>query len=556
MAKRLLVLILVAVLLSGCVPESLFRSLLPGGTSPAVSPDAPKRSPGVVRGTPSKTLRLLGGDPPTLDPALAQDSTSSEYIVEIFSGLYSLNDKLEAVPDIAESHEVSADGKVYTFKLRKDVKFHDGRPVNAQDFKYSIERAADPATQSLVADSYLGDIIGVREKLRGKAKEVRGVEVVDDYTLRLTIDAPKVYFLYLLTYPTAFVVDKQNIEKGGRRWTAQPNGTGPFKLKEWKRGERIILTRNEQFYGGAPNIEQASFNLAIAAAGTGMTLYENGELDMVGVGLADIDRVQDPSSDLNSQLMRVATMSIGYIGINCKKPPFDDVKVRQAFAAAVDKDKIAEVVLKGVVQPANGIIPPGMPGYDNKLLKKSTFDPALAKKLLSESKYSDTSKWSLVTIQVSGEGGASPRTVTAIAEMLKQNLGIEPKIQQTEWATFLQDLKSDQSKFELFSLAWIADYPDPHDFLDILFHSESLDNNTGYSNKEVDALLEKARTEKDKAKRLEMYYQAEQKIVEEAPWIPLDHGESYVLMKPWVKNVKFSLGVAPWLRFVTVEGAR
>ncbi|MCL4371594.1 MAG: peptide ABC transporter substrate-binding protein [Chloroflexi bacterium] len=556
--RTVLVMLLVGALVAGCFGEGGITVAPPKGSGggSAAPGTAPSKAPASKSAPSGNTLRLLGDDPPTIDPALVQDATSSEYIVEIFSGLFTLNDKLEVVPDIAESYDVSPDGLVYTFKLRKDVKFQDGRGVTAQDFKYSMERAADPRTESLVADTYLGDIVGVKDKLRGKAKEISGIKVVDDYTLQITIDSPKVYFLSKLTYPTAFVVDKNNVEKGGRRWTNQPNGTGPFKLKEWKRGESITLVRNDNFYGGAPKVDQVVYNIAIAGAGTGMTMYENGDIDMVGVGLADIDRVQDPASELNSQLVRAPSLSIGYVGLNALVPPFDDVKMRQAFAAAIDKQKIVDVVLKGTVQKADGIVPPGMPEYQNKNLKPIAFDPQRAKQLLAESRYADPSSYPPLTFYVSGEGGASPRTVTAIVEMIKQNLGIDIKIQQTEWATFLQDLSTDQKKYPMFSLGWVADYPDPQNFLDVLFHSNSLDNHTGYSNKEVDALLEQARTEKDQAKRMDLYYQAEQKIVGEAGWIPLDYGESYILVKPYLKNVRFSLGVSPWLRFVSIEGAR
>lgn len=159
-------------------------------------------------------LRLFGAEPQTLDPALAADAESARYIVEIFSGLVTLDKDLRVVADIAQSWDVSGDGKVYTFHLRSGVAFHNGRPVTAEDFKYSLERAASPATGSTTADTYLGDIVGVKEKLQGKASAISGVRVVDGATLQIEIDAPKAYFLAKLTYPTAFVVDRANVESG------------------------------------------------------------------------------------------------------------------------------------------------------------------------------------------------------------------------------------------------------------------------------------------------------------------------------------------------------
>ena len=523
--------------------------------APPRSQDAPGNSVPSASNETARTggvLRLVGADPPTLDPALTQDSTSSGYVVELFSGLMTLNDKLEVVPDIAESYTVSPDGKVYTFKLRKDVKFHNGKQVTANDFKYSVERATDPRTESLVADSYLGDIVGVKAKLRGRLNAVPGVKVVDDYTVEITIEQPIVYFVAKLTYPTAFIVDKENVEKGGRRWMDNPNGTGPFKLKEWRKSERIVLARNDNFYRSKARLDEVTFDLTIGSAATAMTLYENGEVDMMGVPLSEIDRVLDETNPLNKEMRREKTLSIGYIGFNVKVPPFDDPKVRQAFAHAVDKDKLISVVLKGVARKADGIVPPDMPGYNNTQLKPLGFDVQRAKQLISESKYRDASALPQITMRIPGEGANSPRTITAIAEMLKQNLGVTVNIQQTEWATFLYDLSLRPDSFQMFSLGWIADYPDPENFLDILFHSESLDNHSGYSNPELDKILVQARTEKDTAKRMAMYYQVEQMIVTDAPWIPLDYGEDIQLIKPYVKGVEFSMAVAPWLSKVWI----
>ncbi len=527
-------LLVLAVVLSGC-------RFLPGARQPS----------GETRGTqeqlpPGKanTLTMLGADPPTLDPHLTTDATSASYIVEVFSGLVTFNKDLQIVPDLAERWDVSPDGKTYTFYLRKNAKFHNGKQVTARDFKYSIERAADPRTQSTVADTYLGDIVGVKEMLSGQARQVRGVRVVDDYTLQVEIDAPKVYFLAKLTYPTAFVVDKENVESG-RNWMFRPNGTGPFKLREWRVGERIVLERNENYYLGAPKLERAIF---ILSGGSAMTMYENNEVDVTGVGIDDIERVLDPNSPLRNELVVVNSFSVGYIGFNVTKPPFDDPKVRQALNHAIDKEKLAEVVLRKFVDPAYGILPPGFPGH-NPNLKGLRFDPQRAKQLLAESKYG--TNLPPITLTIPGTAGNPPRTTSAIIEMWRQNLGIEVRVQQVEWATFLDDLK--KYKYQAFELGWIADYPDPQNFLDVLFHSQSLDNTTRYSNPEVDRLLEQARTEADPQRRIQLYQRAEELIVQDAPWVPLTFGKEYVLVKRWVKNYVVSPIIIPVLKDVVVE---
>jgi oligopeptide transport system substrate-binding protein len=497
------------------------------------------------------TLNLPGGEPPTLDPALTQDANSATYIEEIFSGLVTLNQDLEVVPDIADSWELSDDGTTYTFHLRDDVKFHDGKPVTAQDFKYSIERACDPATGSVVADTYLGDIVGAQAKLRGETDEVSGAVVIDDHTLEITIDSPKAYFLSKLTYPTAFVVDQENVEGPVQPWTDRPNGTGPFRLAEYELGLRIVLERNEAYYGTPkPALERVNF---VLAGGSAMTMYETGELDAVPVGLADIERVLDPSNPLNKELsITVPTLSLFYIGFNVSVPPFDDQKVRQAFNYAVDKDKYVEVVWKEMQIKAEGILPPGMPGY-NEDLRGYPYDPEKARQLIAESKYGDASNLPEITLSVSGGGGAASRWVAAIVEMYKQNLGVDIAIQQTGWATYLQDLRA--HRYQMFGVGagWIADYPDPQDFLDILFHSESRNNDGEYSNPEVDRLLEEARAEQDSEKRMELYQQAEEMILEDAPIVPLTHDAEYWLTKPYVKGMIYPPAIIPKLKYVSIS---
>ena len=537
-------LVLVLVVLVGVLAVSLGSGDESGSTSGSNQSTTSASSGGSAGGQ----FTLLGGDPPTLDPARAGDVESATYIVEIFSGLLTLNKELKVTPDIAKEWSISQDGKTYTFKLRDDAKFHDGKAVTAKDFKYSIERAADPKTESTSADTYLGDIIGVKDKLSGKAREVQGVKVVDDYTLQLEIDSPKSYFLSKLTYPTAFVLDGANVE-GSRNWTDKPNGSGPFKLKEWKKGERIILERNANFYNGAPKLERVNY---ILSGWSPMAMYENVEIDITGVSIFDIDRVMDPKEPLNNQLRITPMMDIFYVGFNATVAPFDDVKVRQAFNHAVDKDKIIEVVLRNLYQRADGILPPEMPGY-NPNVKGLKYDPTRAKELIAQSKYSDASKFPPIVMSIPGTFAATSTLTEAISQMWEQNLGVKVQLQQVEWATYLEDLK--QHKYQLYSdIGWIADYPDPQNFLDLLFHSGSLENNSLYSNAQVDKVLEQARLETKDEARLKLYQQAEQMIVDDAPWIPLWFTKSYVLVKPYIKGYDVTPMIVPQLKDVYIEG--
>ncbi|MGE5264709.1 MAG: peptide ABC transporter substrate-binding protein [Acidobacteriota bacterium] len=529
----------------------------PAGNTPARAGSTPAPTRGaqsqpVAPRTGKNVLVLPGGqggsfDPPTLDPALASDAASSVYIVEIFSGLVSLDPNLKVAPDIASSWDISDDRLTYTFHLRKEAKFQDGRPVTAQDFKYSFERAANPATTSPTAETYLGDIVGIKDKLNRKASEVKGVQVVDDYTLKIVTDSPKSYFLAKMTFPAAFVVDKNNVERGGRTWTDKPNGTGPYKLQEYVRGQRLILVKNDNYYlDPKPQVQEVDF---ILGGGSFMTMYENGDIDSVPVTINDIERVNDPNSPLNKELFIGPELSTSFIVFNTRKPPFDDPKVRQAFAMAIDRAKITDVVYKKMVQPATGILPPGMPGYNTATGTK--YDPAQAKQLLSQSKYAG--KLPDITWTTSGAGGSTSTDIQAITGMLKDNLGVNISIQQTDWATFIGQLNDPQNNpYQIFDIAWIADYADPENFMNILFHTGSTQNWAAYTNPDVDKVLDQAGAEKDTATRFKLYQQAEQMVLADSPVVPLTFSQQYWLTKSYVKGMIYPALIIPKLRFVSL----
>ena len=519
-------------------------------TEPTPVPSEPTATAPASEPTVGGVFRRQWADPPTLDPHLTTDTTSSFVVVELFSGLVTLNTDLELVPDIAERWEISADGLQYTFYLRPNVKFHDGKPVTAQDFKWSIERAAAPETASPVADTYLNDIVGALDYIKGDATEISGIRVVDDTTLSITVDQPKAYFLAKLTYPTAFVVDRATVEAGGRGWTDNPNGTGPFRLKEYKIGERIVLERNEHFYREPAKVETILLNLA---GGQSMAMYENDEIDITGVSLFDLERVLDPNEPLNKELVVAPPdFSISYIGFNTSMAPFDDTKFRQALNHAIDKELIATEVLSDLVVPAFGILPPGFPGYNENLVGLR-HDKELAQRLLNESNYADAESRPRIVITVPGTGGTIGLDLEVVIEMWRQVLGVEVEIQQVEWATYLEDLSD--AKFQAYAgLGWQADYPDPQDFLDILFHTDSALNHGAYSNPELDAILERARTQQDPQARISEYRRAEEIIVEDGAWVPLWYtGERHLLLKPHVHGYRVTPMIVPKLREVRIN---
>jgi len=493
-----------------------------------------------------KVLNLYGTDPLTLDPAISSEMTSHHYIMQLFSGLVRLDNNLEPAPDIAQEWQVSDDGRTYTFHLSHNVSFHNGREVKAEDFKYSWERACDPDTGSQTAATYLGDIIGVKEMLAGKSKEISGVKVIDDYTLRVTIDAPKSYFLSKLTYPTAFVVDKDNVESG-REWWRKPNGTGPFMLKEWDEESLLVLERNELYYAKLAEVDFAVFQLW---GGVPMNMYETGEIDVTGVSLSYIDKITDEAAPFYQDLEIVPELSFEYISFDTTKPPFDDVNIRRAFSQAIDKDKLVSLVFRDMVERADGILPPGIPGF-NKDLSGLNYDVSKAKELITTSSYGDVSRLPPITITTIGWGGLISQGLEAIIEEWRQNLGVEVKVRQLEPQRFLYHLK--QEKDNMFYMGWIADYPHPQDFLDVLFHSGTESNYGEYSNPEIDALLEMAAVEPDNESSLALYQQAEQTLVDDAVCLPLWFGKNYILIKPYVKGYNLNpLGFA-MLNHVSIE---
>jgi oligopeptide transport system substrate-binding protein len=478
----------------------------------------------------NNVLNLAGTDPTTLDPAVSTETTSAQYIMEIFSGLLRLNDKMQPSPDIASAMpEVSSDGLTYTFKLRPDAKFSNSRPVTAADFLYSWERAADPSTNSQTASSYLGDIVGVKDKLSGRASQISGVKVIDDYNLQVTIDSPKSYFLYKLTYPTTFVLDKNNVNSGAD-WWHNPNGTGPFKLSGWVQNQSLTLTQNDSYYGSKPQISQIKYQFY---SGLPMDLYETGKIDATNVSTEYKDTVTDQSTSYYKELSVYPTLGIYYIGFNCNQSPFDDVNVRKAFSLAVDKDKLISLVLKDMEKKANGVLPPGMPGY-NSTLTGLGYDVNQARELIKSSKYGDVSKLPAITLTTAGYGGIVNSILQSLVYQWKENLGVDVNIRQLEPERYYYNTKSEID--QMFEMGWSADYPHPQDFLELLFQTDSSYNYGNYSNSEVDSLIARADRTLDQTTSFTLYQQAEQKIVDDAACIPISFSENYVLTKPYVKG--------------------
>jgi oligopeptide transport system substrate-binding protein len=493
------------------------------------------------------TLVTFGSDPASLlDPIQVRDESTSEYIVEIFGGLVTLDTDLAVQPDIAKEWKVSPDGKTYTFSLRDDVVFHNSnRRVTAEDFKYSFERAADPANNSPTVLLYLGNIVGVKDRYNDRADDISGVRVVDETTLEIQIEQPADYFLAELTYPVAFVVDKQQIDKDPRNWTRKPNGTGPFKLADFTPAEQIRLVRNDRYHLGVPKLAEVQLELS---GGSILTRYQNDELHIGGVPLVEFEAVKSGNSPLSKDYKPQNRMAVSYIAFNLRKAPFDDINVRKALAMSIDRENINNVLLFGTQRVADGILPPEMPGY-NESIRSYKYDPDEAKRLFSQSKYANSMPQ--ITLTYAGAGGDAPDILTAITQGWKDILGVEVQLQASDYSAYLRELR--RGTFQMFDAGWAADYPDPEDFIDKLFASDSQQNEQGYKDPEVDALLMQARAEQDRNKRFQLYHQAEQKILDDAIIIPDFWPVEHLLVKPCVKNWPQIPMTVPKFRYIEIS---
>ena len=493
----------------------------------------------------NQALVLEGGEstnPRDYDPATTYGSGNKR----VFSGLVSFDPQLNLTPDLAERWEVSSDGTLYTFFLRDNAKFHNGRAVTVQDVIYSWERAASPELASDTVLTYLGDIRGVSEMASGEADHIEGLSALNDHILQVTIDAPKPYFLLKLTFPTTFVVDKENIESSDE-WYRQPNGTGPYRLAEWVRFERMVYEANEEFYLGAPSIPFIVVNLY---SGDSQGLYETDDVDITSV--YSIERFIDPTEPLHKDLRTGVSLCTGFVVFDTTQPPFDDVNVRKAFSMAFNRQQYIDVVLDGHALPAHGVYPPGLPGF-NLALQGLPYDPVQARELLNQSKYRGVDGLPPIVFTDSGIGSSMSGGIAALAQMWKQNLGVSIAVENLE-PNLYYDKIHDGNHGQLLDGGWCADYPDPENFADVLFHSGSGQNSGGYSNLELDSLLEAARIEQDVTKRITIYQQAEQILVDDAAALFTVHWLSYELVKPYVQGYVLTPIDIPIERYMWLDG--
>ncbi len=480
------------------------------------------RAPGSERGG---VLRLAAPDDvPTLDPALGYDSRSWTYEQHLFETLVTYDDESRLVPQLAADWRVEDADRTYRFRLHAGVTFSDGTPLTAADAAGSLERVLDPKTRSQGAEYYRG-ILGAADYAEGRAPHVAGLTAPDATTLTIALDEPDPLFLHKMALLFASVVPVEYARRLGDDFTDQPIGSGPFVLREWRRGERLVLARNPRyrrpdrpFLDGI--VEQSGVNSELA-----WLKFLSDEIDLSGIPPADFPSIRRAAdAERPGRLVSGVSLVTNYLGFNCAMPPFDDPRVRQALNYAVNKaDLIALLNGRGVV--AKGIVPPGMPGYTSDTTGYP-YDPERARALLREA----------------GKGGGfttelwtqSSDLDLKMGQKVQHDLaavGVAMEIKQVAWSAFLEAIRQPRT-VPLFDLAWSADFPDPSNILDVLFQSSRTDanNHTFYANPTYDRLLARAQLLIEPSARNRAYAEAERLLVDDAPVILLYHPLAYVML--------------------------
>lgn len=480
---------------------------------------------------------VLTSDPPTLDPAHASDTTSSAVIRQVFDGLLELDETLTPVPALARRLTVSGDGRVYTFVLRAGVRFHHGRELRAADVKYSFERAAR-GKRPWVFEK----IVGAREFMRGAAPAIAGLRVVDDRTVEIRLDRPFAPFAHLMAYDAAAIVPREEVERLGRAFASQPVGTGPFRFASWRRDDRVVLERFPGHFRGPAPLERVVFRI-IPAEITRFNEYRAGQLDLTDVPTGQCRAVQADAA-FRGEAAVWPTLGTHGLRFNVERAPFTDARVRRAFAHAIDPTLIVERLLEGCVHRAQGILPPALPGY-SPAVRRLPFDLGRARALLAEAGYADGR--GLPPIPFNYNTGDLNQRIAEVLQAQLQAIGVVVELRRLDWAAHIRLVDDGRAVF--FRQGWIADYPDPENFLTVLFHSRNAGaagNTSRYRNPTVDRLLDEADAMASGPARWKRYLRAEQAIVDDAVWVSLYHYSSRALIKRHVKGLERSaLSSAP-----------
>jgi peptide/nickel transport system substrate-binding protein/oligopeptide transport system substrate-binding protein len=471
-------------------------------------------------------------DVATLDPAIGYDWQNWSMIKSLYDGLMDYEPgTTDLRPGLAESYDISDDGMVFTFKLREGVKFHNGRVMTAEDVKYSLDRVTDPKTQSPGA-GFFGSIAGYDAVSSGEVTGLSGVKVVDDQTVEITLSRPDATFLHVMGLNFASVVAKEAVEAAGADFGKTAMGTGAFKLADWTIGQKLVFAKNEDYWrDGLPYLDSVTFEVGQEPI-VALLRLQNGEVDVPGDGIppAKFQEVMgDP--DQAARVIEGGQLHTGYITLNVKMPPFDNVDVRKAVNMAINKERITQVI-NGRAVPATQPLPPSMPGYTEGYAGYA-YDPDAAKSLLAEAGFADGFETELFVMNTD----PNPRIAQAIQQDLSK-IGIKASIQSLAQASVIAaGGEADQAPM-IWSggMAWIADFPDASNFYGPILGCDGAVqggwNWSWYCNADADAMAIEADSMTDPAKveeRLKMWSDVYMKVMEDAPWVPVFNEQRYTM---------------------------
>jgi len=463
---------------------------------------------------PAGTLVVgLVAEPVNLDPPQVTDLNSNRVGRRIVESLVTFpEESTQVVPGLAESWTISKDGLQYTFKLRRGIAFHDGTPLNAEAVKFSIERQINPNHPAYKLGKYpfANYFFG----------NVKAVEVLSDERVAFLLNEPRASFLAVLTAGAASIVSPTAVMKWGPDYPNHPVGTGPFRFASWDRGQRVVLEKNPAYWKYPVKVERVIYR-PIVEDQARLTELLTGGLDLI-VGVP-ADNVGQLEKNSKITLLKQVGAHVWYLGMNNQKKPFDDKRVRQALNYAVNKDAIVNDVLKGTGAASKGPVLPGTWGADGAL-KAYPYDPERAKKLLAEAGYPNgftTTLW----VPESGSGMQAPVAMSTVMQSNLKAVGVNVSLQTMEWGAYLAKLRTKEQ--ELFALSWMAGTEDPDMVMYPLLHSSQWTpvgpNRALYKNALFDALLQQARMTTDQAKRAQLYKEAQRILVDDAPWVFVDH---------------------------------
>lgn len=468
------------------------------------------------RNTPQKLIFNSGADPETLDPHQVTALDASRLINAVFEGLVSVDPKtLEPRPGAAASWSISDDGLVYTFRLHADGKWSDGTPLTAGDFVRSFERALTPATAASYAELFF-HIEGAKQFYEGAVKDFAevGIRAEADHVLRIRLTHPCSFFLDLLTMPVFFPVRVADVERHGEQWTRPGKlvGNGAFVLSDWRPRDRLVFRKNANYWDAEFVKLEEITALCVDDLNTAYKLYLEGDVDW----LPSIPHPRIEEIRRHPDYYVVPFLGTYFYRFNVTAPPFNDVRVRQAFCRATDREAITSQLLKNGQKPVASFCPE-VAGYQP--VDGLSYDPLEASRLLAAAGYAEGGK-ELPVVELSYNTNEGHKQIAeAIAQQWKRNLGVSVVTRNSEWKVFLDDMKS--LNYQICRASWIGDYNDPSTFFDI-FESTSGNNRTGWKHREYDRLLARTRREQDVKKRFELFRQMERILVEkECPIIPI-----------------------------------